>query len=51
MSEAAIFMCDDLRLFQRWVLEWRGFGATLEIVPVVGGKDTRATVQPYLDRP
>ena len=27
--------CDDLRLFQEWVLMWRGSGATLEIVPVV----------------
>jgi len=41
--------CDDLRLFQQWVLEWRGFGATVEIVPVVGSKDTQAVIAPYLD--
>ena len=41
--------CDDLRLFQRWVLEWRGSGATIEIVPVVSSKDTRELVAPYLD--
>jgi len=43
--------CDDLRLFQQWALEWRGFGATLEIVPVVPSKDTRAVVAPHLDKP
>jgi hypothetical protein len=41
--------CDDLRLFQRWVLEWRGSGAVIEIVPVVPSKDTREVVAPYLD--
>ena len=43
--------CDDARLFQEWTLQWRGFGATFEIVPVVGSKDTREVVAPYLDRP
>jgi hypothetical protein len=43
--------CDDLRLFQKWVLEWRGSGATLEIVPVVPSKETRDVVAPYLDPP
>jgi hypothetical protein len=38
-----------LRLFQEWVLQWRGFGATIEIVPVVSSKETRAVVAPYLD--
>ena len=42
--------CDDLRLFQEWVLQWRGLGATIEIVPVVSSKETRAVVAPYLDR-
>jgi hypothetical protein len=42
--------CDDLRLFQQWVLEWRGSGGTLDIVPVVASKDTREVVAPYLDR-
>jgi len=40
---------DDLRLFQDWVLQWRGAGVTLEIVPVVNSKDTREVVAPYLD--
>lgn len=40
--------CEDLRLFQTWVLEWRGFGATIEIIPVVPSKDTQAVVEPYL---
>jgi len=43
--------CDDLRLFQQWALEWRGCGATLEIVPVVPSQDTRDVVAPHLDRP
>jgi len=43
--------CDDLRLFQEWVLMWRGSGATLEIVPVVSSKDTREVVAPHLDKP
>ena len=43
--------CDDLRLFQEWVLQWRGSGATIEIVPVVSSKDTREVVAPYLDKP
>jgi Domain of unknown function (DUF3303) len=42
--------CDDVRLFQAWVLEWRGYGVTIEIVPVVGSADTQAVVAPYLDR-
>ena len=41
--------CDDLRLFQKWVLAWRGTGATIEIVPVVGSNDTRDVVAPHLD--
>lgn len=45
-----LMACDDLRLFQQWVLEWRGFGVTMEIVPVVNSKDTQAVVAPYLDR-
>lgn len=43
--------CDDLRILQRWVLEWRGSGATFEIVPVVTSADTRDVVAPYLDPP
>jgi hypothetical protein len=42
--------CDDLRLIQQWVLQWRGFGVTMEIVPVVPSKETREVVAPYLDQ-
>ena len=41
--------CDDLRLLQEWVLRWRGYGVTIEVVPVVPSKDTQAVVAPYLD--
>lgn len=41
--------CDDLRLLQEWTLQWRGAGASFEIVPVVSSKDTRDVVAPYLD--
>ncbi len=44
-----LMQCDDLRLFQEWVLQWRGLGVTIEIVPVVSSKDTQAVVAPYLD--
>jgi hypothetical protein len=43
--------CDDLRLFQEWALRNRGQGVTLEIIPVVGSKDTQEVVRPYLDKP
>jgi hypothetical protein len=42
--------CDDLRLLQRWILEWRGSGTRFEIVPVVRSADTREVVAPLLDR-
>ena len=42
--------CDDLRLFQEWVLQWRGFGVTIEIVPVVSSKETRGVVAPHLEK-
>jgi hypothetical protein len=42
--------CDDARLLQQWVLQWRGTGATFEIVPVVPSKDTREIVAPHLDK-
>lgn len=41
--------CDDARLFQEWVLQWRGLGMTVEIVPVVPSKDTREVVASHLD--
>jgi hypothetical protein len=42
--------CDDLRLIQQWILNWRGLGATFEIVPVVSSAATREVVAPYLDK-
>lgn len=42
--------CDDLRLLQEWILQWRGSGATFEIVPVVSSKETQEVVAPLLDR-
>lgn len=42
--------CSDLRLLQEWVLQWRGTGASFEIVPVVSSKETREIVAPYLDQ-
>jgi len=44
-----VMECDDLRLLQEWTLQWRGSGATFEIVPVVSSKETREVVAPYLD--
>ncbi|MBV7327159.1 DUF3303 domain-containing protein [Chloroflexi bacterium TSY] len=41
--------CDDLKLFQEWILMWRDFGVTLEIVPVLGSRETQQIVEPYLD--
>ncbi len=46
-----LMRCDDLRLFQEWVLKWRGSGATFEVVPVVSSKETREIVAPYLKQP
>ena len=41
---------DDLRLLQEWILKWRGSGATFEIVPVVGSKETQEVITPLLDQ-
>jgi hypothetical protein len=46
-----LMRCDDARLLQEWVLQWRGLGATFEIVPVVSSKETREIVAPHLDAP
>ncbi len=43
--------CEDLTLFQQWVLHWRGTGASFEIVPVVESSQTRAVVAPFLSKP
>ena len=42
--------CEDLRLLQEWVLQWRGCGVTFEIVPVVTSAETRAVVAPQIDK-
>ena len=44
-----VMECDDARLLQEWVLQWRGLGVTFEIVPVVPSAQTRAVVAPFLD--
>jgi hypothetical protein len=41
--------CDDLRLLQQWVLQWRGTGVRFEIVPVVPSRETREVVEPFLE--
>jgi hypothetical protein len=46
-----LMRCSDLRLLQEWILQWRGSGATFEIVPVVPSQETREVVAPYLDAP
>jgi len=46
-----LMRCSDLRLFQEWALQWRGSGATFEIVPVVPSTEAREVVAPYLDPP
>src|SRR6266478_9580312 len=46
-----LMRCGDMRLLQKWVLQWRGSGATFEIIPVVPSKETREVVAPYLEAP
>jgi hypothetical protein len=46
-----LMRCDDLKLIQAWILQWRGLGVTFEIVPVVASGETRAVVEPYLGGP
>jgi hypothetical protein len=43
--------CDDLKLIQAWILEWRGCGVTFEIVPVVMSAKAQGVVEPYLEPP
>lgn len=43
--------CEDPRLLQEWVLQWRGTGVTFEFSPVVTSAQTRLVVEPYLTRP
>ena len=44
-----LMRCDDPRLFQEWVLGWRGAGVTFEIVPVVPSTQTMEVVAPHLE--
>jgi hypothetical protein len=46
-----LMRCDDLRLLQAWILEWRGAGVTFEIAPVVTSVEARAVVKPHLRPP
>src|SRR5262249_57029642 len=40
--------CEDLRLLQQWILNWRGSGAACRIVPVSNGKASREQGPPRL---
>lgn len=40
--------CDDLRLFQEWILQWQDLGE-FEIIPVVPSSETAGVVAKYLD--
>lgn len=40
--------CDDLRLFQQWVVQWQDLGE-FEIVPVVPSKGTAEAITPMLE--
>jgi hypothetical protein len=42
--------CDDLRLLQQWILQWRGSGTTFDIVPVLTSAQTREVVAPHPDK-
>ena len=44
-----LMRCEDARLLQAWILEWRGSGVTFEIVPVVTSAEARAVVEPHLE--
>ncbi len=46
-----LMRCEDARLLQAWILEWRGSGVTFEIVPVVTSAEARAVVEPRLEPP
>lgn len=38
----------ELRLFQEWVVQWRGPGATSKTVPVIPSAGTRGVVASHL---
>jgi hypothetical protein len=41
--------CDDLRLLQQWILNWRGAAMSFEIIPVLTSKETQEVVASFLD--
>jgi hypothetical protein len=43
-----LMACDDARLLQQWVLQWRGLGVRFEFFPVVPSAQTREVVTPHL---
>lgn len=45
-----VMECDDARILQAWVLQWRDTGVRFEIVPVVPSAQTREVVAPYLNQ-
>lgn len=42
--------CDDLRVIQEWVLQWRGSGTTFEVIPVVSSAQTQEVVAPFISK-
>ena len=40
-----LMRCDDARKLQEWILQWRGYGISFEIIPVVPSAETRAVVE------
>jgi hypothetical protein len=45
-----LMRCDDLKLIQQWILNWRGSGVEFEVVPVLTSQETRDVVRPLLDQ-
>ena len=39
--------CDDVRLFQQWVVQWQDLGE-FEIIPVVASKEVVEAITPML---
>ena len=39
--------CDDVRLFQQWVVQWQDLG-DFEIIPVVASKEVVEAITPML---
>jgi hypothetical protein len=45
-----LMRCDDPKLFQTWILQWRGLGLTMEVLPVAPSKEVRDLVAPFLSQ-